>query len=257
MLTQPEQLVRARQKAISTAKAALDTAIDQRTVSQKSVVALLERKSSWSASDLESYMSLIRSEHAHDQAIEASKDAVAQSEQALEEARARLEKRERAQYHEEQIWSDTIRRNSSWITFGLMGVNFVLLVLNLVAIEPWRRNRMVKEIKSAMKDEMEAKTMVNSSSEAEIPTKNISQLEELLEPTEEPIPEVAAIIVEPDEDMEMFHPLSWEGIKAYLKDPFDTQLIGIQKRDLTRFGIQAVAAGTILTSAVLYIFTLQ
>lgn len=72
------------------------------------------------------------------------------AEAALEEARTQLEKRERAQYHEEQIWSDTIRRNSTWVTFGLMGVNIFLLLLSLAILEPWRRRRMVREIKSAL-----------------------------------------------------------------------------------------------------------
>lgn len=95
-------------------------------------------------------MSLIRSEHINDQAIRQAKDKVISAEAALEEARTQLEKRERAQYHEEQIWSDTIRRNSTWVTFGLMGVNIFLLLLSLAILEPWRRRRMVREIKSAL-----------------------------------------------------------------------------------------------------------
>lgn len=95
-------------------------------------------------------MSLIRSEHLNDKAVREAKDAVDAAETALEEARSYLEKRERAQYHEEQIWSDTIRRNSTWVTFGLMGVNIFLLLLSLLILEPWRRRRMVREIKSAL-----------------------------------------------------------------------------------------------------------
>lgn len=95
-------------------------------------------------------MSLIRSEHLNDQAVRGAKDAVMSADRALEEARAHLEKRERAQYHEEQIWSDTIRRNSTWVTIGLMGVNILLLLSQLVAIEPWRRRRLVREIRSAL-----------------------------------------------------------------------------------------------------------
>jgi sensitive to high expression protein 9 len=101
-------------------------------------------------------MSLIRSEHINDQAIRLAKDSVISAEAALEEARTQLEKRERAQYHEEQIWSDTIRRNSTWVTFGLMGVNIFLLLLSLAILEPWRRRRMVREIKSALQAQKEA-----------------------------------------------------------------------------------------------------
>jgi sensitive to high expression protein 9 len=149
-IQEQEKLVKARRAAIDTAKQALDTAHGGQASAQKEVVALLERKHSWSATDLERYMSLIRSEHINDQAIRQAKDRVISAEAALEEARTQLEKRERAQYHEEQIWSDTIRRNSTWVTFVLMGVNIFLLLLSLAILEPWRRRRMVREIKSAL-----------------------------------------------------------------------------------------------------------
>ncbi|KAF2873350.1 Mdm33 family-domain-containing protein [Massariosphaeria phaeospora] len=149
-IKEQENLVRTRRLAIDAAKQALDDAHSQQGSSQKEVVALLERKHSWSATDLERYMSLIRSEHLNDQAVREAKDAVLTAENALEEARTWLEKRERAQYHEEQIWSDTIRRNSTWVTFGLMGLNIFLLLASLIAIEPWRRRRLVREIKTTL-----------------------------------------------------------------------------------------------------------
>ncbi|KAF3044069.1 sensitivity to high expression protein she9 [Didymella heteroderae] len=149
-IEEQEKLVKARRLAIDSTKEALDAALEQQAASQKEVVALLERKHSWSSSDLERYMSLIRSEHLNDKAVREAKEAVEAAETALEEARSYLEKRERAQYHEEQIWSDTIRRNSTWVTFGLMGVNIFLLLLSLLILEPWRRRRMVREIKSAL-----------------------------------------------------------------------------------------------------------
>ncbi|KAF2838667.1 hypothetical protein M501DRAFT_934616 [Patellaria atrata CBS 101060] len=145
-----EELVRSRHAAVDSAKDELESAHTQRGASQKEVVGLLERKHSWSATDLERYMSLIRSEHVNDQAVQAAKDNVASAERLLEEARTQLEKMERAQYHEEQIWSDTIRRNSTWVTFGLMGFNIFLLLASLAIIEPWRRRRLVKEIRSAL-----------------------------------------------------------------------------------------------------------
>ena len=114
-------------------------------------------------------MALIRSEHINDQAVREAKDAVANAENALEEARSQLEKRERAQYHEEQIWSDTIRRNSTWVTFGLMGVNIFLLLLSLAILEPWRRRRMVREIKNALEAHKTAIEAVPASAAALAP----------------------------------------------------------------------------------------
>ncbi|KAF1838096.1 hypothetical protein BDW02DRAFT_489992 [Decorospora gaudefroyi] len=160
-IKEQEKLVQARRLAIDSARQVLDTALAHQASSQKEVVALLERKHSWSNGDLERYMALIRSEHINDQAVREAKEAVADAENALEDARAQLEKRERAQYHEEQIWSDTIRRNSTWVTFGLMGVNIFLLLLSLAILEPWRRRRMVREIKNTL--EAQQRTVMEAS----------------------------------------------------------------------------------------------
>lgn len=119
-------------------------------------------------------MALIRSEHLNDQAVREAKDAVANAENALEDARAQLEKRERAQYHEEQIWSDTIRRNSTWVTFGLMGVNIFLLLLSLAILEPWRRKRMVKEIKNALEVQQKIASEAASAAAAAAVTPTLS-----------------------------------------------------------------------------------
>jgi len=107
-------------------------------------------------------MSLIRSEHVNERAVQQAKDDLAEAERALEEARARLEKKERKQYHEEQIWSDTIRRNSTWVTFGLMGANILLLLGNLAVIEPWRRRRLVREVRAALEEKTIATPAVAS-----------------------------------------------------------------------------------------------
>ncbi|KAK5158155.1 hypothetical protein LTR04_005255 [Oleoguttula sp. CCFEE 6159] len=154
-----EQLVKAARAAVTHAKEAYAAAHAQQASSQKEVVGLLERKHSWSAGDLERYMSLIRSEHHNEQAVQAAKDELADTERALEDARSKLEKRERAQYHEEQIWSDTIRRNSTWVTFGLMGVNIFLLLANLVVFEPWRRRKIVREVRTALEEKTFATTV--------------------------------------------------------------------------------------------------
>ncbi|OAQ96908.1 hypothetical protein LLEC1_07372, partial [Akanthomyces lecanii] len=55
-------------------------------------------------------------------------------------------------YHEEQIWSDRIRRASTWGTWGLVGMNFVLFVLLQFFAEPWRRRRLVRGMVEHEKD---------------------------------------------------------------------------------------------------------
>lgn len=145
-----ERTVKALHGAVNTAKEKYTAAHTLQAASQKEVVGLLERKHSWAAADLERYMSLIRSEHLNEQSVQAAKDDLGRAERELEDARTLLEKKERKQYHEEQIWSDTIRRNSTWVTFGLMGVNIVLLLASLAVFEPYRRRKIVREVRAAL-----------------------------------------------------------------------------------------------------------
>jgi len=183
-----EQLVKAAHADVNAAKVAYTTSYSQQAASQKEVVGLLERKHSWSAADLERYMSLIRSEHLNEQAVQAAKEHLANTERHLEDARGKLEKKERKQYHEEQIWSDTIRRNSTWVTFGLMGLNIFLLLANLVIFEPWRRRRIVREIKTALDEKTTQVPSLAPVAEAEI--------DEVVEPVQKPLEKIEEHVVE-------------------------------------------------------------
>ncbi|KAK4896891.1 sensitivity to high expression protein she9 [Elasticomyces elasticus] len=145
-----EQKVKDRHDEANNAKTVHRDAYTKQASAQKEIVSLLERKSSWSPTDLERYMSLVRSEHLNDQTVQVAKDDLAAAERELEEARSLLERLERKQYHEEQIWSDTIRRNSTWLTFSLMGVNILLLLANILIFEPYRRRKIVRDMKAAL-----------------------------------------------------------------------------------------------------------
>ncbi|KAK5165072.1 sensitivity to high expression protein she9 [Saxophila tyrrhenica] len=145
-----EEAVRSKISTVDSARTHHQEAHAEQGSAQKEIVGLLERKSSWSPTDLERYMSLVRSEHTNEQAVQLARDGLADAERDLESARSLLERLERKQYHEEQIWSDTIRRNSTWVTFGLMGVNIVLLLAQIAIFEPYRRRKIVKEVKKVM-----------------------------------------------------------------------------------------------------------
>jgi sensitive to high expression protein 9 len=162
-----EKQVKLRHAAVNTQKDRHMEAHVKQASSQKEIVSLLERKSSWSPSDLERYMTLVRSEHLDEQAVQKAKEDLAEAERDLEDTRAMLEKLERKQYHEEQIWSDTIRRNSTWVTIGLMGVNIFLLLAQIIFFEPYRRRKIVREMKAALDERsMAAPGLINAAAAA-------------------------------------------------------------------------------------------
>lgn len=53
------------------------------------------------------------------------------------------------------MWSDKIRRMSTWGTWGLMGVNVLLFLIFQVAVEPWRRSRLVKGFEDKVVEALE------------------------------------------------------------------------------------------------------
>jgi sensitive to high expression protein 9 len=119
-----------------------------------------------------------------EQAVQKAKEDLAEAERDLEDTRAMLEKLERKQYHEEQIWSDTIRRNSTWVTMGLMGVNIFLLLAQIIFFEPYRRRKIVREMKAALDERsMVGPGLVQAAAVPEV----VAQVEQVETPKAVPI----------------------------------------------------------------------
>ncbi|RYC59721.1 hypothetical protein CHU98_g6489 [Xylaria longipes] len=64
-----------------------------------------------------------------------------------------------ARYHEEQIWSDKIRRMSTWGTWGLMSVNILLFLVLQFGAEPWRRQRLVRGFEEKVREALAEERM--------------------------------------------------------------------------------------------------
>jgi sensitive to high expression protein 9 len=147
--------VRETRAQVRQAKDAYSNAINRRSASQREVNELLQRKHAWTPADLERFTSLYRSDHANERAESEAQEALAVAERDAEEAAALLSKSILARYHEEQIWSDKIRRMSTWGTWGLMGVNVLLFLIFQIAVEPWRRKRLVRGFEEKVVEALE------------------------------------------------------------------------------------------------------
>ncbi|TLS26529.1 hypothetical protein PpBr36_04930, partial [Pyricularia pennisetigena] len=150
-----EKQLAAAQAHLRHARQAYKTAHSARASTQREVTTLLARKDGWSPLDLERFTTLYRQDHQLE--TEAQRAARELTEAEDDEARlsAALTNGIMRRYHEEQVWSDRIRRASTWGTWGLMGVNILLfLVLQFVA-EPWRRRRLVRSIAEGEKPMMD------------------------------------------------------------------------------------------------------
>jgi sensitive to high expression protein 9, mitochondrial len=147
-----EEHVRQSRAIVRQAKETYSAAISRRSASQREVNELLQRKHTWSPADLERFTSLYRSDHANEVAETEAQETLAAAERRSEETAALLSKSILSRYHEEQIWSDKIRRMSTWGTWGLMGLNVLLFLILQIAVEPWRRQRLVKGFEEKVKE---------------------------------------------------------------------------------------------------------
>ncbi|KAL4865478.1 sensitive to high expression protein 9-like protein, mitochondrial [Aspergillus spectabilis] len=143
-IQEQEERLRNARLQVRAAKDAYAAAINRRSTSQREVNELLQRKHAWSPADLERFTHLYRNDHANEVAENETQEALSAAERDSEEAAAQLTKNILSRYHEEQVWSDKIRRMSTWGTWGLMGVNVLLFLIFQIAVEPWRRKRLVK-----------------------------------------------------------------------------------------------------------------
>ncbi|KAH7248928.1 Mdm33 family-domain-containing protein [Fusarium redolens] len=117
-----------------------------RATTQREVTTLLARKDSWSPMDLERFTELYRADHTLEGKVASSQEALTEAETEEQRLSQQLNAGILKRYHEEQIWSDRIRRASTWGTWGLMGMNFLLFVILQFVAEPWKRRRLVRGV---------------------------------------------------------------------------------------------------------------
>lgn len=233
----------AAQQTLRHARAHYKAVNAQRASTQREVTTLLARKDTWSPTDLERFTTLYRQDHELETAVQEASGALTEAE--AEEARLSqaLNNGILRRYHEEQIWSDRIRRQSTWGTWGLMGVNVLLfLVLQFVA-EPWKRNRLMKgiaaeekaaleavrkeleDVKGALVRREESESRAGAEAEAEAVAARTAAEATVKEAAVEPAP-VASLATEMEEDIPAPPRVSWQ---EFLSDP---KLWGLALEDL-------------------------
>lgn len=161
LLHSTEDRLRTARKNVKHAKEEYAAAINRRSTSQREVNELLQRKHAWSSTDLERFTLLYRNDHTNEVAETETSQALSASEREAEEAAAQLSKSILSRYHEEQVWSDKIRRMSTWGTWGLMGMNVLLFLVFQILVEPWRRKRLVKGFEDKVVEALEKEKVLN------------------------------------------------------------------------------------------------
>lgn len=265
-------------------------AISQRSSSQREVNELLQRKHAWTPNDLERFTELYRSDHANEQAEAAAQENLLTVERRAEEAAARLSASILARYHEEQIWSDKIRRMSTWGTWGLMGVNVLLFLVFQIGVEPWRRKRLVKGFEDKVMEALEREGSAISTTPMDLKTAQglspaaVQEAQEATAPVDieeaqspavtlpavtkplpDPSPETPLPVQEnlPTEtisvqsssisklDLQLQIPMSiFRSIKEWIRDMFSERQIVLRRIDITTATLEGAAAGMTIVGSI-------
>ncbi|KAF9773148.1 hypothetical protein IL306_009054 [Fusarium sp. DS 682] len=252
-----------------------------RATTQREVTTLLARKDSWSPIDLERFTELYRADHTLEGKVAASQEALTEAEMEEQRLSQQLNAGILKRYHEEQIWSDRIRRASTWGTWGLMGMNFVLFVILQFVAEPWKRRRLVRgvvaeekaileevrgeleQVKLAIENQKTSST-VEGTQEAEAVAEAVASEDMLpgetlmVEETkarEEPAPTFESVAGTPHPDI--FPTRTWQGVlldpewwKAKTRDIYSERRIDLRMRDASLLVLEGALAGAVFTGSV-------
>ena len=283
-ITAHEQHLEASQEEVRVSRHNYKQLVADRAASQREVTTLLARKDTWTPIDLERFTSLYRSDHGNEHAVQEAAQRLADAERTSEQAGSRLNAAILARYHEEQIWSDKIRRMSTWGTWGLMGVNVLLFLVFQFGFEPWRRERLTKGFEDKVLAALERERVVARVEGADAASDAAGV--EAAEATEQSLevesigvttPELAAGIIESTGAPEAaslksgegktseFSSLQWrqpntwkEGLVepcvARAKNLFSEEKVSLRKQDVTLVALEGLATGAAVAGlAVMYI----
>ncbi|TVY88432.1 Sensitive to high expression protein-like protein, mitochondrial [Lachnellula willkommii] len=279
-ITALEKHLQEAQEAVRASRLTYKTTVADRASTQREVTGLLARKDSWTPSDLERFTALYRMDHTNEQAVQESATRLADAEREAEHAASKLSSSILSRYHEEQIWSDKIRRMSTWGTWGLMGVNVLLFLVFQFGFEPWRRRRLVHGFEEKVREALEKEKIaqlersdaekVNEVSLDGIVAAGAEELEEEMVGGAEPAVDavVAGIIGEPEEEaaldtaemhfptalMKLRKPETWSAAGsaavAAVQDLFSERLVQMPKQDVTIIALEGAATGATIVAII-------
>lgn len=147
-----EARINAARIASAAAKRAYEEAVVRRSQSQREVNELLQRKSSWTDTDVGRFTTLVREDHMYEQDEARAKEKVGTSDADVERELNELLRSILSRYHEEQVWSDKIRSASTYGSMAVLGLNLFVFVMATVVVEPWKRRRLAQTFEKKVEE---------------------------------------------------------------------------------------------------------
>ncbi|KAJ2704926.1 sensitivity to high expression protein she9 [Coemansia sp. IMI 203386] len=117
--------------------------VQQRITNQREINGLLQRKHLWNESDVARFTDLYKDEYQAEGVEQEASKRLKEAEGAVDLKYDMLVSSIRERYHEEQIWSDKIRRASTYGTWAVLFMNILALFLAQAIFEPRKRRKII------------------------------------------------------------------------------------------------------------------
>ncbi|KAJ2161184.1 sensitivity to high expression protein she9 [Coemansia sp. RSA 552] len=150
----------AARRALEGVKAQHTRATKGRIANQREINGLLQRKHMWSEEDVARFTSLYRDEHQAEGMEHQTAGELKEAESLVDRRYDQLVNAIRERYHEEQIWSDKIRRASTYGTWAVLFMNILALFMAQAIFEPRKRRKIVAGVDDRLCAAMEQQRAV-------------------------------------------------------------------------------------------------
>ncbi|KAJ1829659.1 sensitivity to high expression protein she9 [Coemansia sp. RSA 2599] len=117
--------------------------VQQRINNQREINSLLQRKHLWNENDVARFTGLYKDEYQAETVEQDASRRLKEAENAVDLKYDMLVNSIRERYHEEQIWSDKIRRASTYGTWAVLFMNILALFLAQAIFEPRKRRKII------------------------------------------------------------------------------------------------------------------
>lgn len=120
--------------------------IDERAKCQRELNTLLQRKHVWTEDDVNRFTELYKNEMRLESSETTHRQTMESLDKGLDSLHLDLMNSMRERYQQEQLWSDKIRKMSTYGTFGLLTFNLILFITIQFVFEPRKRKRLLDEL---------------------------------------------------------------------------------------------------------------
>ncbi|KAI8801969.1 Mdm33 family-domain-containing protein [Cladochytrium replicatum] len=141
-----DQQLKEKRLNLQASKDAYERTVEDRSRCQSEINSLLQRKSSWVPDDANRFGDLARRELDLEQRERRAKTEYDNATDGFELAHVEYLSEIRERYIEEQLFSDKIRKASTWWTWGLIGIQITVFIVFNAFLEPRRRRRFENEL---------------------------------------------------------------------------------------------------------------